>query len=177
MPPAAPWITRPATRTARLPATAQTRVPAANVARLASIIRFLPATSPRRPMTGVRMHALSRYAVEIQAASAVLTLRLTWIRGRAGMTSACIIAKTVPASASTASRAVVRTGGAAAGARVRTGAEAFTRGLRGCERGSREPPSGLQPRESQQLRLHSYRQVRSLDSPLAGESRLFLCSG
>ena len=163
MPPAAPWITRPATRTARLPATAQTRVPAANVARLASIIRFLPATSPSRPMTGVRMHALSRYAVEIQAASAVLTPRLTWIRGRAGMTSACIIAKTVPASASTASSAVVRTGGALAGARsaaagrpaagvaglVRTGAEAFTRGLRGCERVSREPPSGLRPGESQ----------------------------
>ena len=115
MPPAAPWITRPATSSARLPAIAQTSVPAANVARLASIIRFLPATSPSRPMTGVRMHALSRYAVEIQAASSVLTPRLTWIRGRAGMTSACIIAKTVPASASTASRAVVRTTGASAG--------------------------------------------------------------
>src|ERR1700733_10683312 len=82
-------------------------------------------------MTGVRMQALSRYAVEIQAALSALTPRLAWIRGRAGMTSACIIAKTVPASASTASSAVVRTGTALAGARVtgRVGsaAEEFTR--------------------------------------------------
>src|ERR1700733_3068339 len=120
-------------------------------------------------MTGVRMQALSRYAVEIQAALSALTPRLAWIRGRAGMTSACIIAKTVPASATTASRAVVRTtggrtiggrsawgrsaAGGPAGARVdglvTAGAEAFTRGLRGCERVSREPPSGLQPGEGQ----------------------------
>src|SRR3984957_1635526 len=80
------------------------------------------------------------------------------------MTSACIIANTVPASASTASRAVVRTTGArSAGGGpatvgpapagvtvlVRTGAGAFTRGLRGGERVSREPPSGLRSGESQ----------------------------
>ncbi len=117
MPPAAPWMTRPATSWPRLPATAQTSVPAANVARLASIMRFLPATSPSRPMIGVRMLALSRYAVEIHAAPSALVPRLAWICGRAGMTSACIIAKTVPASASTASSTFARIGVALSGAR------------------------------------------------------------
>src|SRR3984957_10230628 len=175
MPPAAPWITRPATSSARLPATAQTTVPAANVPRLARIMRLLPAPPPSRPITGVRMLALSRYAVEIQAAPSALVPRLAWIFGRAGMTSDCIIAKTVPANASTAISTLARTGAVLAGAlagarltgRVTSGAGAFTTGLRG--------GSGCfvtHPRGSIDGRVTPA--CPPLDSPLDGGLRLLL---
>ncbi len=88
-PPAAPWITRPMSITVSVVESAETRVPAAR--RTSTIIssRSLPYMSPSRPIRGVAIEALRRYAVSTQLTEFSEVCRACWISGRAGATSDC----------------------------------------------------------------------------------------
>ena len=87
--PPAPWITRATIITPIEVASAASSVPNASTTRTTTIVRFLPYMSPSRPALGVTTDALSRYAVRIQAAPAVVVSRSCWIVSSAGATSDC----------------------------------------------------------------------------------------
>ena len=87
--PPAPWITRATIITPIEVASAASSVPNASTTRTTTIVRFLPYMSPSRPAIGVTTDALSRYAVRIQAAPAVVVSRSCWIVSSAGATSDC----------------------------------------------------------------------------------------
>ncbi len=58
--PAIPWITRPATSTSIECDSAQTSVPTEKAPSTRTSTRSLPNMSPKRPMIGVAIEALSR---------------------------------------------------------------------------------------------------------------------
>ncbi len=66
-PPPRPWTARAAIITPMDGATAASRDPAASRARVITRARRRPIMSPKRPMIGVAIEALSRYAVTSQA--------------------------------------------------------------------------------------------------------------
>ena len=102
IPPAAPWITRPTSIRASVVESAETSVPAASNTSTIIRSRSLPYMSPSRPMSGVAMDALRRYAVSTQLTEFSEVCSACWISGRAGATSDCSSAYEMPAIASRA---------------------------------------------------------------------------
>ena len=102
MPPAAPWITRPTSITESDVATADTTVPIHSSTSTMTRSRSLPCMSPRRPINGVAIDALSRYAVSTQLTELTDVWRACWISGSAGATSDCSNAYAIPDAASSA---------------------------------------------------------------------------
>ena len=102
MPPAAPWIVRPTSITASDVATAQMTVATQSAMRTATINRSFPYMSPSRPINGVAIDALSRYAVSTQLTEFTDVCNACWMSGSAGATSYCSSAYEIPASASSA---------------------------------------------------------------------------
>ena len=102
MPPAAPWITRPTSITASVVESAETSVPAASSTSTIISRRSLPYMSPSRPMSGVAIDALRRYAVSTQLTEFSDVCSACWISGSAGATSDCSSAYEMPAIARSA---------------------------------------------------------------------------
>ena len=102
IPPAAPWITRPISITASVVETADTNVPTASSTSTIIRSRALPYMSPSRPITGVAIEALRRYAVSIQLTEFSEVCSACWSSGSAGATSDCSRAYEIPATASRA---------------------------------------------------------------------------
>jgi hypothetical protein len=102
IPPAAPCTTRPSSMIASEPASADTVVATHSRARTTTSNRFLPYMSPSRPIAGVAIEALSRYAVRTQLTASTEVCRACWMSGSAGATSDCSSAYDTPASASSA---------------------------------------------------------------------------
>jgi hypothetical protein len=89
MPPAAPWATRPTSITGSVVATAEITVAPQSRTRMTTSRRSLPYMSPRRPISGVAIDALSRYAVSTQLTPLTEVRSACWMSGSAGATSDC----------------------------------------------------------------------------------------
>ena len=101
MPPATPWITRAAIRTASEFASAASSVPAASTSSVYSSSRSLPYMSPSRPMIAVPTEADRRKPVSTQVTPVSVVCRSRWIVGSAGITAELSTAYASPASSST----------------------------------------------------------------------------
>ncbi len=102
IPPAAPWMTRPTSITASVVEIAETNVPTARSTRTIIRSRAFPYMSPSRPIRGVAMEALRRYAVSTQLTEFSDVCRACWSSGRAGATSDWSRAYEMPAVARSA---------------------------------------------------------------------------
>ena len=88
-PPAAPWKIRPMSITVSDVASAETTVARQSTTSTITSSRSLPYMSPSRPISGVAIDALSRYAVSTQLTELTEVCSSRWKSGIAGATSDC----------------------------------------------------------------------------------------
>ena len=86
-PPAAPCTTRPTSITRSEVASAETIVATQSSMSTTTSSRSLPCMSPSRPISGVAIDALSRYAVSTQLTELTDVCSECWMSGSAGATS------------------------------------------------------------------------------------------
>ncbi len=100
MPMPMPWRPRPTIIGTTEEASAHTTEPTISGTAQASSMRRLPRRSPRRPVTGTHTPATRRVTVTTQAAFEDEVSRIRGSSAMSGVTSVCMTAATVPASAS-----------------------------------------------------------------------------
>ena len=100
-PPPAPCTTRATISQPTVGDRAAIRDPTDRATRVTTSIRFLPTTSPRRPMSGVQIDAESRYAVSTHVIVAWSVPSSRWSSPSTGITSDCSRANAATATVST----------------------------------------------------------------------------